>query len=214
MTARDPSQAELLSKFAAQAARTRRMSLPGIVQSYDPVLNTVEAMPAVIAEDETSESSPITAPFRVPNYGGFMNAWQPVPGDQCTLIFHGLDASSFFAAPTGAARAALVQDDGVSCEAWPGTYLPLPALPPPGTAWFGSSAMTAGVGVTGAGVAIGTLAADAPLVRGTELAAWLTAWAVYSAALIAWIATAGPSGSPPVPPVPSPTLLSALAKVT
>jgi hypothetical protein len=214
MSARQPSQAELVSAIAKDATKRRQTACPGIVVSYDPLTNSVDVIPGVIAEDESEPGQPITCPFRVPSYGGFLVGTVPVPGDHVTLIYHGSDPSGFFGAPAGPARSALAAEDGFSCEAWPGSYVP-PLTPlTPGVFWLGNPLQTAGVALTPTAVCLGTAAADAPLVRGTELAAFLALQLVYFGLLQTWIASAGPVGPPPVPPPVPPTLLSALVRTT
>lgn len=180
------------------------LTLPGIVQSYDPVFNVAEVQPAVIAEDATADPSPITATVRFFGANGLGLKVAPVAGDHVTLIGHGLDATQFLAmAPLGGVARADCPGAGLTWEAWPAAYGPPGALIP--GLWIGNLLGTSGVCVTEAGVALGTPAADAPLVRGTELVVWM--------GLLATALAAAPGGAITMPPIP-PTLLSALAKVT
>jgi hypothetical protein len=196
---REPSQSEVTRRVARSAVdeSAAQTILPGIIKSYDPALCEVEAIPAIFADDETAPSEPYTCPLRVWRVGGFGVGAGPVPGDHCTLIFHGLDPSAFFAAPGAPARAELTRKGGVYPEAWPALYGP--AGPTPGVLWMGTGDwLSKGIAITPAAVQLGGLTAIEPVPLGLTLTA-------YIAALYAWCnlpGLVGIAGSPPPPPVP------------
>lgn len=201
VSARVPSDVELMTGIARSAQVV--LIQPGIVDSYDPLTNEVEVKPGVVAEDATSDDPAlITATYRQLQLGTLGLFSQPSPGDHVTLLGHGLDASGFLAlAPLGGTARANSPGAGITWEAWPGRYGP-PGCQVPGM-WLGDLLGLIGVQVTETGVQLGSPAATAPAVRGTELAVW-----------IAGVISACAGATPPIViPPPAGTLLSALVKV-
>ncbi len=205
MSAREPSDAELLTKVAAAAQVV--LTIPGIVDSYDPLLNTVEVLPAAVASDDPADKDElVTAQFRALIYGGFAVAAAPVSGDHVTLLGHGLDASEFLSlAPLGGAGRANLPGAGVTWEALPGRYGTTGPLAALSGLWVGTDLGTVGINITDTEVKLGAAVGHVPVVRGTEMAAWMTALNIVLAAH-----ASGPITGPPVPA----TLLSPLVKTT
>ena len=192
---REPSEAETVKRIAAGEASQIWTALPGIITAYRPGPPCeVDVIPAVFSGEDNGPMDPVTAPLRLWGAGGMIGGAGPLPGNHCTLIYHGLDPGAFWAAPTSPARAELLR--GKYPEAWPAPYVV--QGPAPATLWLGTAdGLTNGVKITAASAQIGGVAATSPAVLGDVLAA-------YMATLYAWCNLPGlvaQAGAPP--PVPT-----------
>jgi len=92
---RTKSEFELYSRMGEKWSTDLRVSVPGIIQSFDPVEQTVTVQPAlkerIIDNDGTIQmvNLPLLldVPICFPRAGGFLLTMPIQPGDECLVVF-------------------------------------------------------------------------------------------------------------------------------
>lgn len=86
---------EFYRRMGENWSNNLRVSMPGIIQSFDPVTQTVSVKPAIREKiknldlSETSADFPVIpdVPIVLPRAGGFVLTLPVSPGDECLIVF-------------------------------------------------------------------------------------------------------------------------------
>jgi len=92
---RTGDQQEFYNKFADSIKNNMRVAMPGIIQSFDPVTQTVVVQPALKEKIRSSDLSVsdvqlpllLDVPIVIPKAGGFALTLPIKLGDECLVIF-------------------------------------------------------------------------------------------------------------------------------